>query len=225
MREHVAADSLRRRAAPGRSDRRRLRAGVFRLGGLLGLDTRAVVRFSEVISGRRWRRCGSGDLEQVATDFVALAIWSSPQLVDQRVDSGRSVRPSAGATLMPRVRFRRNRRAGRLPAEQLLEVVTPRTNTALINPAEHLCAGLCLHTGASGNEPVALEIVADAECCPVRRPRAVGVPSASVARSAWCGVSAGSSARPGPPEPVIRGPASRQARRAGRVPRHGPAHR
>jgi len=66
---------------------------------------------------------------------------------------------------MWRLRFTQNRGAERLPAEQLLEVVTPRTNTALISPAEHLCASLCLHTGAGGSQPVALEIVGDAERC------------------------------------------------------------
>src|SRR5215471_5063328 len=66
---------------------------------------------------------------------------------------------------MPRLRFRRNRRAARLPAGQLLEVVTPRTNSALISAAEHLCASLCLHASTGGGEPVALEIVGDAERC------------------------------------------------------------
>jgi hypothetical protein len=66
---------------------------------------------------------------------------------------------------MPRLRLTRNGRAARVPAEHFLEVVTPRTNTALISPAEHLCAGLCLRTGAVDNEPVALEIIADTERC------------------------------------------------------------
>jgi hypothetical protein len=46
---------------------------VFRLGGFLGLDTRGVVRFSEVISGRRWRQCGTADLELVVADLAQLA--------------------------------------------------------------------------------------------------------------------------------------------------------
>jgi hypothetical protein len=62
-----------RRGPPGRVEFRRLRAGVFRLGGFLGLDTRGVVRFSEVISGRRWRQCGTGDLELVVADLAQLA--------------------------------------------------------------------------------------------------------------------------------------------------------
>ena len=67
------SEPLQRRAPPGRIELRRLRNGVFRLGSFVGLDTRAVVRFTEVISGRRWRRCGSADLEQVAADFAQLA--------------------------------------------------------------------------------------------------------------------------------------------------------
>jgi hypothetical protein len=65
---------VQRRPAPGRIELRRLRAGVFRLGSSIGLDARAVVRFSEVISGRRWRRCGSADLELVVADFVQVAV-------------------------------------------------------------------------------------------------------------------------------------------------------
>jgi hypothetical protein len=67
------AEPLQRRATPGRSELRRLRANVFRLGSFVGLDTQAVVRFSEVISGRRWRRCGGADLERVAADLAHLA--------------------------------------------------------------------------------------------------------------------------------------------------------
>jgi hypothetical protein len=52
---------------------RRLRAGVLRLGGELGFDTRTVVRFSEAISGQRWRRCHRSDLERVVADFEQLA--------------------------------------------------------------------------------------------------------------------------------------------------------
>ena len=73
MRRHIVTETVQRRAAPGRAELRRLRAGVFRLGAFVGLDTRAVVRFSEVISGRRWRRCSCADLELVAGDFARLA--------------------------------------------------------------------------------------------------------------------------------------------------------
>ena len=64
---------------------------------------------------------------------------------------------------MLRVRIKRNGDKIRKPAEQLLEVVTPRTNLALISPAENLCAALTLQTGAQGGGPVGLEIVADGE--------------------------------------------------------------
>ena len=50
-----------------------------------------------------------------------------------------------------------------VPAQQLLEVVTPRTNTALISPAEHFCGSLTLQTRGPGGGPVALEIAADGE--------------------------------------------------------------
>ena len=43
------------------------------LGGYLGLDTRAVVRFGEAVSGLRWRQCRRDDLERVLADFAQLA--------------------------------------------------------------------------------------------------------------------------------------------------------
>jgi hypothetical protein len=64
---------------PGRSDLlervqvRRLRAGVFRLGGFLGWDAKRVVQFSETVTGRRWRRCGRAELEQVVLTFGEVA--------------------------------------------------------------------------------------------------------------------------------------------------------
>jgi hypothetical protein len=66
----VKAEPLRRQSAPGRMEVRRLRAGVFRIGASLGLQTRMVVRFSEAISGKRWRRCHRYDLEQVLADLA-----------------------------------------------------------------------------------------------------------------------------------------------------------
>jgi len=50
------------------------------------------------------------------------------------------------------------------PATELLEVVTPRTNAAVITPAEHLCGALAIGEGttsAEGATPVSLEIVGD----------------------------------------------------------------
>ena len=49
------------------------------------------------------------------------------------------------------------------PAEQVTEVVTPRTNTALLSSAEHMFAGLTLQANAADGAPVSLEIVADNE--------------------------------------------------------------
>ncbi len=87
MHRQVTAPPLRRgRGAPGKSELRRLRAGVFRLGSYLGLDTRAVVRFSEVISGQRWRRCCRADLELVVTDFALIAGrgTTAPEAIDSQ---------------------------------------------------------------------------------------------------------------------------------------------
>src|SRR5262249_8844026 len=64
---------------------------------------------------------------------------------------------------MFRLVVKRNRRRSRAPAEQLLEVITPRTNAALITPAENLCGSLSLDITSPGGGPVALEIVADGE--------------------------------------------------------------
>ena len=61
-----------RRAAPGRVELHRLRVSVFHLGSYLGLDTRAIVRFSEVISGQRWRHCRRADFELVVNEFARL---------------------------------------------------------------------------------------------------------------------------------------------------------
>src|SRR5262249_18835171 len=62
-----------------------------------------------------------------------------------------------------RLVVKRNRRRWSAPAEQLLEVITPRTNAALITPAENLVGSLSLHTTSPDGGPVALEIVADGE--------------------------------------------------------------
>jgi hypothetical protein len=86
-----------RRTAPGRIELRRLRVRVFRLGGFVGLDTRAVLRFSEVISGCRCRRCGSADLELVVADFTHLA---NRLVVSARSDDGPDRQQGSG-------RFRR----------------------------------------------------------------------------------------------------------------------
>jgi hypothetical protein len=64
---------------------------------------------------------------------------------------------------MLQVVIKRNRGSVHAPSEQLLEVVTPRTNAALISPAENMCGALTLHTATPGGGAVALEIVADGE--------------------------------------------------------------
>ena len=72
MRTKLMAEPLRRRGAGGRTELRRLRAGVLRLGASLGFDTQAVVRFSEAISGQRWRHCQGYDLEQVVGELAQI---------------------------------------------------------------------------------------------------------------------------------------------------------
>lgn len=62
------AEPCRRRGAAGQVEVRRLQAGVFRPGGYLGMDTRAVVRFSETTSGKRWKRCRPPDLERLVAE-------------------------------------------------------------------------------------------------------------------------------------------------------------
>jgi hypothetical protein len=69
MRQRLPSEPLRRRGAGGPTEFRRLRAGVLRLGTSLGLDTQAVVRFSEAISGQRWRRCQGYDMEQAVGEL------------------------------------------------------------------------------------------------------------------------------------------------------------
>jgi len=82
---------------------------------------------------------------------------------ERRTSPGEAYGPDGKVGLMLRVRIKPNRGSVHGPAEQLLEVVTPRTNAALISPAENMCGALTLHTGAPGGGPVALEIVADGE--------------------------------------------------------------
>src|ERR687885_240525 len=64
---------------------------------------------------------------------------------------------------MPRLVIRRRKAGTTTPAQYLLEVVSPRTNAALISSAAHLCGALTRHAGAADGGPVALEIAADAE--------------------------------------------------------------
>ena len=84
--KRVMAEQFRRLGAPGHAEIFRLRLGVFQLGGYLGLETKAVVRFSEAISGQRWRRCGIAELEQVVADFAQL----NSRVGRQRTDAVRA---------------------------------------------------------------------------------------------------------------------------------------
>ena len=64
VRKMSTTEPRRQHALPEKVHIRCLRNGILRVGGQLGFDTRTVVRFSEIISGRRWRRCARADLER-----------------------------------------------------------------------------------------------------------------------------------------------------------------
>ena len=66
-------DRKRQQTDRDRAARRRLRAGVLRLGGYLGWDRQKVVRFSEATAGRPWRRCDRTALLQVLGAFAEVA--------------------------------------------------------------------------------------------------------------------------------------------------------
>ncbi len=82
----VAIGINRRQAESDRAVRRRLRAGVLRLGEYLGWDTRRVVRFSEAVVGRPWRRCGRAELLQVLGAFAEVAARVRTANQTSRVD-------------------------------------------------------------------------------------------------------------------------------------------
>jgi hypothetical protein len=117
---------------------------------------------------------------------------------------------------MLQVRIKLNRGAGREPARHLLEVVTPRTNVALISPAEHLCGGLSLGMGGHGSGPVTLEIAADGERCrfliraqsdlQLRRLRGVvaaAYPQAALQALGWTSLPSGDPLQVGPGEQTV----------------------
>jgi hypothetical protein len=72
-----------------RAVRRRLRAGLLRLGDYLGWDRQKVVRFSEAAAGRPWRRCDRTALLQVLGAFAEVAA---------RVRAGGQVSPMGDST-------------------------------------------------------------------------------------------------------------------------------
>ena len=82
MHTRLMGEPLRSRGG-GRTELRRLRAGVLRLGASLGFDTQAVVRFSEAISGQRWRRCRRYDLEQVVGEMAQIGRRMRPRAETQ----------------------------------------------------------------------------------------------------------------------------------------------
>jgi hypothetical protein len=69
----ATTDTKRLQIERNRAARRRLRAGVLRLGGYLGWDRQRVVGFCEATTGRPWRRCDRTALLQVLGAFAEVA--------------------------------------------------------------------------------------------------------------------------------------------------------
>lgn len=67
-------DSLVQFARVERENERQLRAALLRLGGYLGWDERAVIRFCEAITGRSWSRCGAAEVLQVGRALLDVAV-------------------------------------------------------------------------------------------------------------------------------------------------------
>jgi hypothetical protein len=55
------------------ADEGELRAGVLRLGALLGCDASVVARFAEAVTGRDWSCCGRDELLDVLAAYASLA--------------------------------------------------------------------------------------------------------------------------------------------------------
>jgi hypothetical protein len=68
----VSSSSALRQAGP-ETDESELRAGVLRLGALVGWDASVVARFAEAVTGRDWSSCGRDELLDVLAAYAALA--------------------------------------------------------------------------------------------------------------------------------------------------------
>ena len=55
------------------AEERRLRAGILRLGSLLGWDAPTVSHFAEGVAGRPLSRCGCAELQRVLEAYAGLA--------------------------------------------------------------------------------------------------------------------------------------------------------
>jgi hypothetical protein len=53
---------------------RQLREALLEVGTHLGWDHQTVVRISESVTGRAWRRCGSGEVVRVARVLLEVAV-------------------------------------------------------------------------------------------------------------------------------------------------------
>ena len=67
-------NSLARLTRAERESERQLRAALIRVGGYLGLDERTVIRFSEIITGRAWSRCGAAQVVEVGKCLLDIAV-------------------------------------------------------------------------------------------------------------------------------------------------------
>jgi hypothetical protein len=68
----VSSSSALRQAGP-ETDEGELRAGVLRLGALVGWDASVVARFVEAVTGREWICCGRDALLDVLAAYAWLA--------------------------------------------------------------------------------------------------------------------------------------------------------
>jgi hypothetical protein len=60
------------RYSAGEANEGDLRAGVVRLGALLGCDASVVARFAEAVTGREWICCGRDELLEVLAAYVVI---------------------------------------------------------------------------------------------------------------------------------------------------------
>jgi hypothetical protein len=67
-----------------------LRAGVVRLGALLGCDASLVARFAEAVTGREWTCCGRDEMLDVLAAYVVIV---------RRVRSAQARTPGASGVL------------------------------------------------------------------------------------------------------------------------------
>jgi hypothetical protein len=68
----LMSSSTTLRYSGGEADEAELRAGVVRLGALLGCDASVVARFAEAVTGRDWICCGRDELLEVLAAYAVI---------------------------------------------------------------------------------------------------------------------------------------------------------